>query len=101
MGNFVFARWEAAADWLTPGLLPRLRRGAGFLEKCCGRMAQLQSGPQMRARTALESGVSASLPPPRTARLCRTLDGPPDGQPEGISPSGRFAMQRFGTLIAW
>ena len=41
MGNFVFARQEAAADWLTPGLLPRLRGGAGFLWECCGRMAQL------------------------------------------------------------
>src|SRR2546429_5789472 len=87
MGNFVFARWEAAADWLTPGLLPRLRRGAGFVCECCGRMTQLSSGPQIRTRTAVESGVGASSPPPQTARLCRTLNGPPDRQPEGISPA--------------
>jgi hypothetical protein len=41
MGNFVFARWEAAIEWLTPGPLPRLRGGAGFRWECCGRMAQL------------------------------------------------------------
>jgi hypothetical protein len=41
VGNFVFARWEAAGDWLTLGPLPRLRGGAGFLRECCRRMPQL------------------------------------------------------------